>query len=123
MSGSEYFLCKSCGTKLVYTELALLDESRSIIYCAKCFTQLQAENEVLKDALDRNLSKCDFFDGEICGEIAIWGVFDHSWTEYFCDKHKDSSQMEHIIPEKLVHQIIAQQALKGENNEHKIKSM
>ena len=48
MSGSEYFLCESCGTKLVYTELALLDESRSIIYCAKCFTQLQAENERLK---------------------------------------------------------------------------
>ncbi len=39
MSASEYILCEKCGVKLIYTELAVLDESRPIAYCARCFLQ------------------------------------------------------------------------------------
>lgn len=49
MSGSEYFLCESCGVKLRYTELAVLDENRPVVHCSKCYRLLQAENEKLKE--------------------------------------------------------------------------
>jgi len=53
MSYSEYIHCQECDIKLVCTELALLDESRPVAYCAKCYKQLQAEKERLKEVLDK----------------------------------------------------------------------
>ena len=53
MSSSEYILCENCGTKVMYTELAVLDETRPIVVCVKCFRQLQARIKKLEEALKK----------------------------------------------------------------------
>ena len=52
MSGSEYFLCWKCGSKIAYNPNA--DESNLtgyIMYCGDCYGKLQAENEQLEEAI------------------------------------------------------------------------
>jgi hypothetical protein len=41
MSGANYALCGSCHTKTIYVGEA----DHEIVYCKKCFEQLQAENK------------------------------------------------------------------------------
>jgi FtsZ-binding cell division protein ZapB len=50
----------------------------------------KAEHERLREALEANVRRCDYFNGErLCDEIGIHMTDDcESFTEFRCDKHK-----------------------------------
>ena len=76
--------------------------------------RLNEEVKRLKEALGENIHYCRVVEEEkACFEIATWHIADYTWSEYLCDKHKNTSicKAKPILVPRLVR---AKQALKGE---------